>query len=208
MAALLKEKREVKYYGRFGTAMIRVNNVILEFVGARKESYDPSSRKPTVENGTLEDDLNRRDFTINALSISLNEDSYGELLDPFNGLQDLHDRIIRTPLDADITYSDDPLRMLRAIRFATQLHFKIEDASFEAIRRNAGRIKIISKERITEELNKILMSKMPSIGFRLLDKSGLLSIIFLNFIILKVSTFKMEEVIKTTFTILWKSLTM
>ncbi|HJH61619.1 MAG TPA: CCA tRNA nucleotidyltransferase [Bacteroidetes bacterium] len=178
VAALLKEKREVKYYGRFGTAMIRVNNVILEFVGARKESYDPSSRKPTVENGTLEDDLNRRDFTINALSISLNEDSYGELLDPFNGLQDLHDRIIRTPLDADITYSDDPLRMLRAIRFATQLHFKIEDASFEAIRRNAGRIKIISKERITEELNKILMSKMPSIGFRLLDKSGLLSIIF------------------------------
>ena len=116
VAALLKEKREVKYYGRFGTAMIRVNNVILEFVGARKESYDPSSRKPTVENGTLEDDLNRRDFTINALSISLNEDSYGELLDPFNGLQDLHDRIIRTPLDADITYSDDPLRMLRAIR--------------------------------------------------------------------------------------------
>ncbi len=178
VASLINDKKEVKYYGRFGTAMIRVNNIDLEFVGARKESYDPSSRKPTVESGTLEDDLDRRDFTINALAISLNEENFGELIDRFNGLQDMHDRIIRTPLNADITYSDDPLRMLRAIRFATQLHFRIEDDSFDAIRRNAKRINIISKERISEELNKILMSKMPSIGFKLLDKSGLLSIIF------------------------------
>ena len=176
-ASFINAKKEVKYYGRFGTAMIRLKDKEIEFVGARKESYDPSSRKPTVENGTLEDDQNRRDFTINALAISLNEDSFGELLDPFGGVQDLNDKIIRTPLDPDITYSDDPLRMMRAIRFATQLQFAIETESFNAIKRNVERIKIISMERVNEELNKILLSKKPSIGFKLLDACGLLKII-------------------------------
>lgn len=177
-ASLINEKKEVKYYGRFGTAMIRMKDKEIEFVGARKESYDPSSRKPTVENGTIEDDQNRRDFTINALAISLNEDNFGELIDPFNGLRDLSDKIIRTPLDPDITYSDDPLRMMRAIRFATQLGFTIEKESFNAIKRNADRIKIISMERVSEELNKIMLSPKPSTGFKLLDSSGLLKIIF------------------------------
>ena len=177
-ASLISEKKEVKYYGRFGTAMIRLKDKEIEFVGARKESYDPSSRKPTVENGTIEDDQNRRDFTINALAISLNEDNFGELVDPFGGVQDLADKIIRTPLDPDITYSDDPLRMMRAIRFATQLHFTIETESFNAIKRNAERIRIISMERVNEELNKIMLSPKPSIGFKLLDASGLLKIIF------------------------------
>lgn len=177
-ASLISEKKEVKYYGRFGTAMIRLKDKEIEFVGARKESYDPSSRKPTVENGTIEDDQNRRDFTINALAISLNEDNFGELIDPFGGLKDLEDKIIKTPLDPDITYSDDPLRMMRAIRFATQLHFNIETESFNAIKRNAERIKIISMERVNEELNKILLSPKPSIGFKLLDACGLLKIIF------------------------------
>ena len=142
-ASLLPGRKHVKYYGRFGTAMINVDGHEIEFVGARKESYTADSRKPTCENGTLEDDQNRRDFTINAMAISLNENDFGELVDPFNGVQDLEDKIIRTPLDPDITYSDDPLRMMRAIRFATQLHFMIEAESFEAIRRNAQRIKII-----------------------------------------------------------------
>lgn len=177
-ASLLPGKKHVKFYGRFGTAMINAGGHEIEFVGARKESYSADSRKPTCENGTLEDDQNRRDFTINAMAISLNENDFGELVDPFNGVQDLEDKIIRTPLDPDITYSDDPLRMMRSIRFATQLHFMIENESFEAIRRNAQRIKIISMERVTEELNKILMSSVPSIGFKLLDKSGLLPIIF------------------------------
>ena len=177
-AELLPGKKHVKYYGRFGTAMINVAGHEIEFVGARKESYTADSRKPTCENGTLEDDQNRRDFTINAMAISLNENDFGELVDPFNGVQDLENKIIRTPLDPDITYSDDPLRMMRAIRFATQLHFMIETESFEAIRRNAQRIKIISMERVTEEMNKILMSSVPSIGFKLLDKSGLLPLIF------------------------------
>ena len=177
-AELLPGKKHVKYYGRFGTAMINVAGHEIEFVGARKESYTADSRKPTCENGTLEDDQNRRDFTINAMAISLNENDFGELVDPFNGVQDLEDKIIRTPLDPDITYSDDPLRMMRAIRFATQLHFMIEAESFEAIRRNAQRIKIISMERVTEEMNKIIMSDVPSIGFKLLDKSGLLPLIF------------------------------
>ena len=156
-ASLLPGKKHVKYYGRFGTAMINVAGHEIEFVGARKESYTADSRKPTCENGTLEDDQNRRDFTINAMAISLNENDFGELVDPFNGVQDLHDRIIRTPLDPDVTYSDDPLRMMRAIRFATQLHFMIETESYEAIKRNAQRIKIISMERVTEEMNKIIM---------------------------------------------------
>ena len=177
-ASLISDKKEVKYYGRFGTAMIRLKDKEIEFVGARKESYDPSSRKPNVENGTLEDDQNRRDFTINALAISLNEENFGELIDPFGGIQDLKDKIIRTPLDPDITYSDDPLRMMRAIRFATQLHFNIETESFNAIKRNAERIKIISMERVNEEMNKMLLSSKPSIGFKLLDASGLLKIIF------------------------------
>ncbi len=177
-ASLISEKKDVKYYGRFGTAMIRLKDKEIEFVGARKESYDPSSRKPTVENGTIEDDQNRRDFTINALAISLNEDNFGELIDPFGGLKDLEDRVIKTPLDPDITYSDDPLRMMRAIRFATQLNFTIETESFNAIKRNAERIKIISMERVNEELNKILLSSKPSVGFKLLDSCGLLKIIF------------------------------
>ncbi|MBR5214872.1 MAG: HD domain-containing protein [Bacteroidales bacterium] len=177
-ASLISDKKEVKYYGRFGTAMIRLKDKEIEFVGARRESYEPSSRKPMVEDGTLEDDQNRRDFTINALAISLNEDTFGELVDPFNGVQDLEDKIIRTPLDPDVTYSDDPLRMMRAIRFATQLHFNIEQESFDSIKRNAERIKIISMERVNEELNKILLSPKPSIGFKLLDASGLLKIIF------------------------------
>lgn len=178
VASKIPGKKKVKYYGRFGTAMINVSNKEIEFVGARKESYEPSSRKPTCENGTLEDDQNRRDFTINALAISLNDDSFGELIDPFDGISDIQNKIIITPLDPDITYSDDPLRMMRAIRFATKLHFNIEQSSFEAIKRNAQRIKIISMERVTEELNKILMSDTPSVGFKLLDKSGLLPIIF------------------------------
>lgn len=177
-AAQIHEKKDVKYYGRFGTAMIRMKDKEIEFVGARKESYEPTSRKPMVENGTLEDDQNRRDFTINALAISLNDNNFGELIDPFNGIKDLEDKIIRTPLDPDITYSDDPLRMMRAIRFATQLHFKIEEESFQAIKRNAKRIKIISMERVNVELNKILLSDKPSIGFKLLDASDLLPIIF------------------------------
>lgn len=177
-AGLIDERKEVKYYGRFGTAMIRMKDKEIEFVGARKESYDPSSRKPFVENGTLEDDQNRRDFTINAMAISLNEDTFGALIDPFNGVQDLQDKIIRTPLNPDVTYSDDPLRMMRAIRFATQLDFTIEKESFEAIKRNAHRIKIISMERVSDELNKIMLSDKPSIGYKLLDASGLLDIIF------------------------------
>lgn len=178
VASKLKGRKTVKYYGRFGTAMINVEGTEIEFVGARRESYDISSRKPTVENGTLEDDQKRRDFTINALGISLNEDDFGTLLDPFDGIQDMQDGIIRTPLDPDVTYSDDPLRMMRAVRFATRLGFRIEDESFKAIQRNAERIRIISMERVTEEINKMLMTTKPSVGFILLEKSGLLPIIF------------------------------
>ncbi|NNJ80953.1 MAG: HD domain-containing protein, partial [Flavobacteriaceae bacterium] len=159
-------------------AMLQSGGIEMEFVGARKESYSKDSRKPSVENGTLEDAQNRRDFTINALALSLNDDDFGRLLDPFNGLEDLQDKIIRTPLDPDITYSDDPLRMLRAIRFATQLDFKIEDKSLKSIERNADRIKIISRERIIDEIHKILMSYKPSKGFALLHKTGLLKHIF------------------------------
>jgi tRNA nucleotidyltransferase/poly(A) polymerase len=149
----------------------------LEFVGARKESYSHDSRKPVVENGTLEDDQNRRDFTINAMAICLNKERFGQLIDPFDGLYDLEDRIIATPLDPDITFSDDPLRMLRCVRFATQLNFDIEPETFEALGRNADRLKIISWERIADEMNKIMLSKHPSIGFDYLYRSGLLQII-------------------------------
>src|SRR5690554_4780965 len=177
VSEFLPGKPKVQVFKNYGTAMLRYENIEVEFVGARKESYNFDSRKPIVENGSLEDDQNRRDFTINALALSLNEKDFGALLDPFDGLKDLKNKIIRTPLNADITYSDDPLRMMRAIRFASQLHFEIEKKSLEAISRNKNRINIISGERIVEELNKILLSEKPSIGFLLLYKTGLLDII-------------------------------
>lgn len=173
----LPRKPKVQIFKTYGTAMLRYDDIDIEFVGARKESYSEESRNPTVQTGTLEDDQNRRDFTVNALAISLNPKSYGELLDPFGGLGDLKNQILRTPLDPDITYSDDPLRMLRAIRFANQLNFAIEPESLQAISRNKDRIRIISGERIVEELNKILMTEKPSTGFLLLYQTGLLEII-------------------------------
>lgn len=168
----------VSVFKTFGTAQVKYHDTEVEFVGARKESYTHDSRKPIVENGTLEDDQNRRDFTINAMAVCMNKDRFGELVDPFYGLKDLEDRIIRTPLDPDITFSDDPLRMMRCIRFATQLNFYIEDETFDALERNKERINIISKERIADELNKILLSPIPSKGFVDLDRCGLLPLIF------------------------------
>ncbi len=178
VAKRLGNKYHVTVYKNFGTAQIAYDDYDVEFVGARKESYRQESRKPIVENGTLEDDQNRRDFTINALAISLNKTTYGKLLDPFDGYRDMEDGIIRTPLNPDVTYSDDPLRMMRAIRFATQLNYVIEQDSLASIARNKERIQIISKERITDELNKIILSPTPSIGFKLLFDTGLLHYIF------------------------------
>ncbi len=177
VAKKLGGKKKVNIFKNFGTAQLKHDNIEIEFVGARKESYDRNSRKPVVEDGTLEDDQKRRDFTINALALCLNKDRFGELVDPFNGMEDMRDMILRTPLDPDITFSDDPLRMMRAIRFACQLEFDIDDEAFDAIKRNAERINIISGERIVDELNKIMASRQPSVGFRLLDASGILQII-------------------------------
>ncbi|NOZ34634.1 MAG: HD domain-containing protein [Chlorobi bacterium] len=188
--AIAKEfpgKPKVTVFKRFGTgtAMFKYEGVEYEFVGARKESYSKNSRKPAVEKGTLEDDQNRRDLTINALAISLHPDNFGELLDPFNGLQDIENKLIRTPLNPDITFTDDPLRMMRAVRFACQLNFEIFPETLKAIKKNKERIKIISKERISDELNKIILSEKPSKGFKILDEVGLLPIIFPEFIALK-----------------------
>jgi poly(A) polymerase len=178
VAKRIGKKGRISIYRNFGTAMLRYEDLEIEFVGARRESYQSDSRKPSVENGTLEDDQKRRDFTINAMAISLHRDTFGELLDPFNGINDLERRIIRTPLDPDMTYSDDPLRMMRAIRFSAQLGFTIEERSLEAIRHNRERIHIVSGERIIDELNKIILSPVPSGGFYLLERSGLLEFIF------------------------------
>ena len=185
VALKIGKEGDAKYFKNFGTAMLKIDDLEVEFVGARKESYRSDSRKPIVENGSLVDDQNRRDFTINALALSLNRDNFAELVDPFNGLQDLHDKIIRTPCNPDITFSDDPLRMMRAIRFASQLKFEIHRGTFNAIKRNAERINIVSKERINEELNKIILSDTPSLGFKMLDESNLLPIIFPVFVELK-----------------------
>ena len=185
VSELLPNTPKVQVFKTYGTAMLRFKDVEIEFVGARKESYSEESRNPAVTNGTLEDDQNRRDFTINALALSLHKDNFGDLLDPFNGLKDLEEKRIITPLNPDITYSDDPLRMMRAIRFATQLNFKIEQNSLEAIKKNANRLEIITKERIIDELHKILLSAEPSIGFLLLKETNLLPQILPELIALK-----------------------
>lgn len=178
LASKLRPYPHIAVYKRFGTAMIRHQDLEIEFVGARKESYQSDSRKPAVENGNLEDDQNRRDFTINAMAVSLNEDDYGQIIDPFNGFYDLEKKILRTPLDPDKTFTDDPLRMMRAIRFSTQLDFTIDPITLKSISKNKHRISIISKERISTELEKIILSPKPSVGFKLLFDTGLLHLIF------------------------------
>ena len=185
VAENLKNKPQVNIFKNFGTAMIKYKNLEIEFVGARKESYQNDSRKPIVENGTLEDDQNRRDFTINALALGLNQSNFGNLVDPFNGIDDLKNKIIRTPLDPDITFSDDPLRIMRAIRFSTQLGFEIQAETLQSISKNRERINIISGERIIDEINKIMMSEKPSVGFKLMEETGLLKIIFPELLQLK-----------------------
>lgn len=174
VAERLPNNPKISVFKNFGTAMIKAEGLDIEFVGARKESYESNSRKPYVESGSLQDDQNRRDFTINAMALSLSKENFGDLIDPFGGIQDLENQIIRTPLDPDITYSDDPLRMMRAIRFATQLNFTIEEKSLQAITKNKERLKIISNERIVDELHKILASEKPSVGLKLLFETGLL----------------------------------
>ena len=178
VAKRLGKGAHLSVFKTYGTAQVKRGKIELEFVGARRESYQHDSRNPIVEDGTLEDDQNRRDFTINAMAVCLNKDRYGELLDPFGGIHDMNECTIRTPLDPDITFSDDPLRMMRAVRFASQLGFYLDRETFDAIERNAERIKIITKERIVEELNKIMLSRKPSVGWILLDKTGLLPLIF------------------------------
>lgn len=178
VANALPGKTKVNFFKNFGTAQFRFNDLDIEFVGARKESYSEHSRKPEVSQGTLEDDQKRRDFTINALAVSLNKEDYGKLIDPFNGIADMKEGIMRTPLDPDITFSDDPLRMMRCVRFATQLNYEIYPETYEALKRNAKRLKIISQERTTDELNKIMLTPKPSRGFDILYKTGLLSIFF------------------------------
>lgn len=185
VAARLGKKASLSVFKNFGTAQIKYKDLEIEFVGARKESYLRNSRKPIVEDGTLEDDQNRRDFTINALALCLNKERYGELVDPFNGMNDLENFVLRTPRDPDITFSDDPLRMMRGIRFSAQLRFFLETETFDAIVRNRERIAIISKERIADELNKIMLSAKPSVGFILLEKTGLLELIFPELLALK-----------------------
>ncbi|MCX6243269.1 MAG: HD domain-containing protein [Bacteroidetes bacterium] len=185
VAGMIGEDVPVKYFKNFGTAMIQYGDVKVEFVGARRESYSHDSRKPVVEDGSLEDDQNRRDFTINAMAFDLGKEHYGELVDPFNGMSDLRNKIISTPMDPDITFSDDPLRMMRAIRFSCQLEFDIDPACFEAICRNAERITIVSAERISDELNLIIETDKPSSGLRMLADAGLLPIIFPEFMALK-----------------------
>lgn len=185
VAKRLGKGAHLSVFKNFGTAQVKYKEIEVEFVGARKESYQRDSRKPIVEDGTLQDDQNRRDFTINALAICLNKDRFGVLLDPFGGLEDMENLTIRTPLDPDITFSDDPLRMMRGVRFSAQLGFDIDITTFDAITRNAHRIEIISKERIADELNKIILSPKPSLGFLQLDKTGLLELIFPEFVALK-----------------------